>query len=124
MADEVGTESQAQESAPHEDFSPASHPPLPPPTFDFLVYSLRLQAEMSLGVLPFSPAGEDNLPEPDFDMARHHIDLLAMLQDKTKGNLSMEEQRALDNSVTELRFRFVQARQNRAKGNQENQPTS
>jgi len=34
-----------------------------------------------------------------------------MLQEKTKGNLSTDEQRSLDNSITELRFRFVQARE-------------
>jgi len=81
-----------------------SRPELPPADFDFLVYSLRLQAEMNMGLLPF---GE--IEKPDYELARHHIDLLAMLQDKTKGNLTIEEQRALDNSITELRFRFVQA---------------
>ena len=50
-----------------------------------------------------------DMDNPDYELARHHIDLLAMLQEKTKGNLTLEEQRALDNSVTELRFRFVQA---------------
>jgi hypothetical protein len=82
-----------------------SRPELPPADFDFLIYSLRLQAEMNLGMLPFG-----DKPEPDFELARHHIDLLAMLQEKTKGNLTAAEQRALDNSVTELRFRFVQAK--------------
>jgi hypothetical protein len=86
-----------------------SRPALPPPDFDFLVYSLRLQAEMNLGLLPMG----DN-PEPDFELARHHIDLLAMLQEKTKGNLTAEEQRALDNSVVELRFRFVEAQKKHA----------
>ena len=81
-----------------------SRPELPPPDFDFLIYSIRLQAEMSLGLLPL---GE--VQEPDFDLARHHIDLLAMLQQKTKGNLTADEQRALDNSIVELRFRFVDA---------------
>jgi hypothetical protein len=85
---------------------PESRPELPAPDFDFLIYSLRLQAELNLGLLPF---GENQ--KPDFELARHNIDLLAMLQAKTKGNLSLEEQRTLDNSVTELRFRFVQARQ-------------
>jgi hypothetical protein len=79
---------------------------LPPPDFGFLIYSLRLQSELSLGLLPF---GEEK--KPDFNLARHHIDLLAMLQEKTRGNLSLEEQRALDNSVTELRFRFMQVRE-------------
>ena len=87
----------------------AQRPPLPPPNFDFLIYSLRLQAELSLGLLPM---GEEKI-QPDLDLARHHIDLLAMLQEKTKGNLTLEEQRALDNSVTELRFRFVQAKESR-----------
>jgi len=41
-------------------------------------------------------------------MARHAIDLLAVLMEKTKGNLILEEQRLLENSLTELRFRFVQ----------------
>ena len=81
-------------------------PELPPPDFDFLVYSLRLQAELNIGLLPF---GEKR--EPDFELGRHNIDLLAMLQEKTKGNLSADEQRSLDNSVTELRFRWIQAKE-------------
>jgi hypothetical protein len=87
-----------------------ARPELPPPDFDFLIYSLRLQAELNMGLLPFGAPGEEE-PEPDFDLARHNIDLLAMLQEKTKGNLSVQEERALENSITELRFRFVQAQQ-------------
>src|SRR5580658_10502792 len=84
-----------------------SRPALPPADFDFLVYSLRLQTEVSLGLLPFGASGQEpgeENPEPDFELARHNIDLLAMLQQKTKGNLTAEEQLALDNSVTELRL--------------------
>ena len=81
-------------------------PELPPADFDFLVYSLRLQAELNLGVFPM----EDH-NAPDFELARHNIDLLGVLQEKTKGNLTLAEQRALDNSVTELRIRFVQVTQ-------------
>src|SRR5580704_4368156 len=101
--------SEAEENLEQEtDYGYDSRPELPPPDFDFLVYSLRLQAELNLGILPFgAEMGEEN-HEPDFDLARHNIDLLVMLQEKTKGNLTAEEQRALDNSVTELRFRFVQ----------------
>jgi hypothetical protein len=93
-----------------EDAASEPRPALPPADFDFLIYSLRLQAELNLGLLPMGAMGEEQ-PPPDLDLARHHIDLLAMLQSKTRGNLSIEEQRALDNSVTELRFRFVQARE-------------
>ena len=81
--------------------------PLPPATFDFLVLSLKTQTEVHLGLLYFGEEKEQ--PEPEFRMARHSIDLLAMLQDKTRGNLATEEQRLLENALTELRFRFVQA---------------
>ncbi|HTS62856.1 MAG TPA: DUF1844 domain-containing protein [Candidatus Acidoferrales bacterium] len=80
--------------------------PVPPANFGFLVLSLRAQAEMQLGLMHF---GEDEeKPEPDLMLARHTIDLMGVLLEKTKGNLSIEEQRLLENSVTELRFRYVQ----------------
>jgi hypothetical protein len=79
--------------------------PLPPPTFEFLVFSLKMQAEMRLGLLKI---GEDMDDAPDLAAARHAIDMLGMLAEKTRGNLSVEEQRLIENSLTELRFRFVQ----------------
>jgi hypothetical protein len=81
--------------------------PLPPPTLEFLVLSLKTQTEMHLGLLLFGE--EKDQPEPDFRVARHSIDLLAMLQEKTRNNTSLEEQRLIENTITELRFRFVQA---------------
>jgi hypothetical protein len=81
--------------------------PLPPATFEFLVLSLKTQTEVHLGLLHFGD--EKERPEPEFKMARHSIDLLAMIQDKTRGNLAMEEQRQIENALTELRFRYVQA---------------
>ena len=80
---------------------------LPPASFEFLALSLRTQAEIYLGLLHFGP--ENERPKPDLDLARHNIDLLAMLKDKTQGNLTLEEQRLIENSLTELRFRYVQA---------------
>jgi hypothetical protein len=79
--------------------------PLPPASFAFLILSLRAQVEMQLGLMRFD---EEEKPEPDLALARHTIDLMAMLQQKTRGNLELEEQRMLENSLTELRFRFVQ----------------
>jgi hypothetical protein len=114
MSDETGAASQSLDR--DEDLD--SRPELPPADFDFLVYSLRLQTELNLGLLPSGEFGEDGEGKegnesndaPDFELARHNIDLLAMLQLKTKGNLTPEEQRALDTSITELRFRFVQVK--------------
>jgi Domain of unknown function (DUF1844) len=79
---------------------------LPPATFEFLTESLRMQAEMQLGWMRDPSESE---PPADLEMARHTIDLLGVLQEKTRGNLTLEEQRLLDNSLTLLRFRYVQA---------------
>jgi hypothetical protein len=80
--------------------------PLPPATFEFFVLSLKTNAEMAMGLLHFGD--EKERPEADLRIARHSIDLLAMIKDKTQGNLSYDEQRLIENSLTELRFRFVQ----------------
>lgn len=79
---------------------------IPPASFELLVLSLKFQAEQGLGLVRVDP---DSPTEPDLALARHAIDLLGVLQDKTRGNLSLEESRLLENSLTELRFRFVQA---------------
>jgi hypothetical protein len=83
------------------------HIPLPPASFEFLTLTLRAQAEFQLGLMHFGP--ENERPKPNLELARHSIDLLAILQAKTKGNLTLEEQRLVENSLTELRFRYVQA---------------
>jgi len=67
---------------------------------------------MHLGLMNF---GEEEKPTPDLPLARHSIDLMAILFEKTKGNLELEERRLLENSLTELRFRFVQVSEDVAK---------
>ncbi len=91
----------------------AGQVPIPPASFEYLVATFRFQVEMQLGLLHFGE--EKDRPQPNLDLARHFIDMLAMLQEKTRGNLSLEEQRLLDNSITELRFRFVQTADKSAK---------
>jgi hypothetical protein len=86
--------------------------PMPPASFSFIVLSLRAQAEMQLGLMQF---GEDEKQPPDLQLARHSIDLMAVLLEKTKGNLALDEHRLLENSLTELRFRFVQVSDEMAK---------
>jgi len=53
--------------------------------------------------------GSEEEPPADLELARHTIDLMGMLQEKTRGNLTLDEQRLLENSLTLLRFRYVQA---------------
>ena len=81
--------------------------PLPPATFEFLAISLKTQAEMQLGILYFGD--EKERPKPDFRIARHTIDMLAMLQDKTKGNLTNDEAQLLESLLYDLRLRYVAA---------------
>ncbi len=97
--------SDVESTLPQEDLSGEEPISLPPASFSFLVLSMRAQAEMQLGLMNF---GEEEKPEPELALARHTIDMMAILLEKTKGNLSVEEQRLLENSLTELRFRFVQ----------------
>lgn len=78
---------------------------LPPASFEFLVLSIKMQAEVQLGLMHFGE--EKDRPDPNLPLARHSIDMLGVLMEKTKGNLSTEEHRLLENAVTELRFRYV-----------------
>lgn len=108
----AGNASAAPEPPPRPEPAAATEPPpdtrargpVPPASFELLVLSLAMQAQMELGL-----GGPQEGHVPDLDIARHTIDLLAILQQKTKGNLTLDEQRLLENTLTELRFRYVQA---------------
>ena len=80
--------------------------PIPPASFMFLVESILMQTQMHLGLMHFGE--KDEKTEPNLTLARHSIDLLGVLQEKTKGNLNAEEQRLIENGLTELRFRYIQ----------------
>ena len=68
-----------------------------------------MQTQIQLGLIKFgSEKDAEEEPEPNLPLARHSIDMLAMLQEKTRGNLTVEEQRLIENGLTELRFRYVQ----------------
>ena len=75
---------------------------LPPASFATLVQSLMTQAMLYLGEVPTASG-----PVLNLDMARHQIDLLTLLEDKTRNNLTEEEQRLLDTVLYQLRMRFV-----------------
>ncbi len=80
--------------------------PLPPASFEFLIESILMQTQMHLGLFHLREDEENSAP--NLPLARHSIDMLAMLQEKTRGNLSVDEQRLIENGITELRFRYVQ----------------
>lgn len=73
-------------------------------TFEHVVQSIYLSAVMAMG------AGTDQGQKPRIDIvgARQSIDMLSILQDKTKGNLTEKEQRLLQNALFDLRMMFVE----------------
>jgi hypothetical protein len=78
---------------------------LPPADFPALVGTLFTQAVLYLGGIPDPQTGRAIV---SLEHARFHIDLLAMLEEKTKGNLSAEEASDLSQVLNELRMRFVE----------------
>lgn len=80
--------------------------PLPDPSFLEIVNMLAMQAAVSLS--GFQLQSGEQAP-PDLPMARHLIDLLEVLDGKTKGNLTPEEKTILDGVLYEMRMRYVQA---------------
>ena len=77
----------------------------PPASFSVLVTTLATQVMVALGQFP-SPEGKEEIkPEPM--IARHLIDTLAVLEEKTKGNLTDEESGMLTQVLHELRMLYV-----------------
>jgi hypothetical protein len=78
-----------------------------PIDFTVLVLSLGSSAFIHLGMVADPNSGVTNAP--DLPLAQQSIDLLALLQEKTRGNLSAEEERFLTQMLFDLRMRFVDA---------------
>ena len=80
--------------------------PLPEVNFSTLIFSLSSSALFHFGEIEDPNTGEK---KKDLALAKHTIDTIAMLQEKTKGNLAEEEQKFLDTILTDLRWRYVKA---------------
>jgi hypothetical protein len=78
---------------------------LPAIDFSTFVLSLSHSALVHIGDAP-SPEGQPS--ERDLPLARQTIDLLGILQEKTRNNLSGEEERLLDQVLYDLRLRFLE----------------
>ena len=78
----------------------------PEPSFTELVNLLAMQAAIALG--GYQGPGGERIPANPL-AAKHHIDLLDILEKKTAGNLTDEEKKTLDAVIYELRMQYVQA---------------
>jgi hypothetical protein len=76
---------------------------------DFTAFLLGLAstALIHLGAAPHPEA--QGRPQVDLVQARQSLDLLSLLREKTRGNLSPEEERLFDNLLTDLRLKYVEA---------------
>lgn len=75
-----------------------------PVTFSTLVLSLGSSAVLAMGLEKNPQTGQE---EKDLDLARFNIDMLALLQEKTKNNLTADERQFLDSVVSDLQVKFV-----------------
>lgn len=95
-----------QEKAEHEK-KEEPRPQMPEANFSGLVSMLATQAFYALGLI--RPEGdEDKKVEPDWQIAKFNIDMLGMLEEKCKGNLTEEEAGLLKSTLDQLRMLFVQ----------------
>jgi hypothetical protein len=79
-------------------------PPRPPIDFPSYILSYYTQGLVLLGEVP-NPY--TNKKEEDVEAVRHTIDILSMLEQKTKGNLASDEQQLLESVLYELRMKFM-----------------
>lgn len=78
---------------------------IPEASFPLLVSTLATQAIAALGQMPDPATGKATIYKP---LARHMIDLLGVLDEKTKGNLDEDEQKMLTEILSQLRMLYVQ----------------
>ena len=101
------TEAKEPETPPKEqkqETESAESPPLPEVNFNSLIFSLSSSALLHIGEIADPHTGEK---KKDLDLAKHTIDTISMLKEKTQGNLTEEELNFIENILTDLRWRYV-----------------
>lgn len=104
QAPSAAQQKEAAEAAEQAAEHVGSDDTVPPIDFNTFIISMSASAAMHLGLAPNPATGkaEANLP-----LARQTIDLLALLEHKTRGNLTGEEERLLAQVLYDLRMQFV-----------------
>lgn len=80
--------------------------PLPPASLEMLLTMLATEAMVALGHVPHPATGQ---PQADRGQAKYLIDLIEVLREKTKGNLTPTEQQIIDTLLHQLRLAYVEA---------------
>jgi hypothetical protein len=98
----LAAQEEAEKKEKQEEDGPRG--PLPEGNFAALISMLTTQALFALGLLQIK--GQEK-KEPDLELAQYNIDMLQTLEEKTKGNLTNEEETVLANTLNELRMGYV-----------------
>jgi hypothetical protein len=93
-----------EKEAEQQEEEPKARGPLPEGNFAALISMLATQTLFALGLLNIK--GQEGR-EPDLELAKYNIDMLETLEEKTKGNLTEEEQTVLSTTLSELRMGYV-----------------
>jgi len=89
---------------PPADDQPAAGQQIPTPSLSSLVTQLAMQAMYALGLVK---TADGQVPEPDLDQSRYIVDMIALLQTKTAGNLTKEEEQLLSDTLRDLRIAYI-----------------
>lgn len=103
--DDWKSQAKAEKERLAEQVEQAGPRDMPAADFVGLIQLLAMQAMVGLG--GFAGPGGQEIP-PNIELAKHHIDMLDVLDQKTKGNLSAEEKRLLDTTLHQLRIAYVE----------------
>ncbi len=94
------------EDEPKKEKKKVETPPLPEVNFTTLIFSLSSSALLHLGEVADPMT---NQKKKDLPLAKHTIDTISMLKEKTKGNLTAEEENFLESVLVDLKWRYVKA---------------
>src|SRR6266446_6151627 len=101
----MAPEAQPERSGPQPERAHAGGDPLDDPaSFLSLIMSLASNAASSLGMMPHPVTGESGV---DLKTAKHWIDVLGMLEQKTQGNLDEQEAQVVESLLADLRMQYV-----------------
>jgi hypothetical protein len=103
-AEENGTE-EKEKAEPEAAAEQAEQMPFPEINFSTFIFSLNTSTLLHLGEVPDPATGKQ---QEDLVMAKQTIDLLAMLEEKTRGNLTSDEENLVKHILYDLRLRYVQ----------------
>ena len=104
---EPGTEEE-EKAEPEAAAEQAEQMPFPEINFSTFIFSLNTSALLHLGEVPDPATGKQ---QEDLVMAKQTIDLIAMLEEKTRGNLTSDEENLVKHILYDLRLRYVQKAQ-------------